>query len=47
MKNLLISIGKKSKKSVSFQVNTKKKNKVLIDYYKLIKKKSKINYKRK
>ena len=42
MKNLLISIGKKSKKSVSFQVNTKKKNKVLIDYYKLIKKNQKL-----
>ena len=42
MKNLLISIGKKSKKSLSLQVNTKKKNKVLIDYYKLIKKNQKL-----
>tara|TARA_Y100000591_G_scaffold222787_1_gene194141 strand:+ start:2474 stop:3724 length:1251 start_codon:yes stop_codon:yes gene_type:complete len=38
MKNLLTKIGKKSKKAFSNQVNTKKKNKVLKDYYLLIKK---------
>ena len=38
MKNLLIQIGKKSKKAFSTQQKTKKKNKVLKDYLKLIKK---------
>ena len=36
MKNLLINIGKKSKKAFSHQINSKKKNKVLKDYYRLI-----------
>ena len=38
MKNLLIDIGKKSKKAFSIQLNTKKKNKILKDYFSLIKK---------
>ena len=38
MKNLLINIGKKSKKAFSIQLNTKKKNKILKDYSSLIKK---------
>tara|TARA_B100000902_G_scaffold382602_1_gene420436 strand:- start:529 stop:1779 length:1251 start_codon:yes stop_codon:yes gene_type:complete len=38
MKNLLIKIGKDSKKALSNQVTTKKKNKVLKDYYQLIEK---------
>ncbi len=38
MKNLLIQIGKKSKKAFSTQQKTKKKNKVLKDYLILIKK---------
>ena len=37
----LINIGKKSKKALSFQINSKKKNKVLKDYIKLIKKNKK------
>ena len=36
MKNLLRNIGKKSKKALSVQLNTKKKNKVLKDYLHLI-----------
>ena len=36
MKNLLIRIGKKSKKAFADQINTKKKNKVLKDFSKLI-----------
>ena len=36
MKNLLINIGKKSKKAFSNQINTKKKDKILKDYYRLI-----------
>ena len=38
MKNLLINIGKKSKKAFSYQLDTKKKNKVLKNYYQLIEK---------
>ena len=38
MKNLLINIGKKSKKAFSIQLNTKKKNRILKDYSSLIKK---------
>ncbi len=41
MKKSLINIGKKSKKAFLQQPNTKKKNKVLEDYYKLIKKNKK------
>ncbi len=37
MKNLLINIGKKSKKAFSNQINTNKKNKILKDYCQLIK----------
>ena len=36
MKNLLVNIGKKSKKAFSNELDTKKKNKVLKDYYLLI-----------
>ena len=42
MKNLLINIGKKSKKAFSIQLSTQKKNKILKDYYLLIKKKKRI-----
>jgi glutamate-5-semialdehyde dehydrogenase len=42
MKNLLINIGKKSKKAFSNQINSKKKNKILKDYYLLIKKNRKL-----
>ena len=42
MKNLLINIGKKSKKAFSYQLNTKKKNKVLKNYYQLIEKNKKL-----
>ena len=38
MKNLLINIGKKSKKAFSSSLDTKKKNKILKDYFQLIKK---------
>ncbi len=38
MKNLLINIGEKSRKAFSIKLNSKKKNKVLKDYLKLIKK---------
>ena len=41
MKNELINIGKKSKNAFSSQLTTKKKNKVLKDYYNLIKKNKK------
>ena len=41
MKNLLINIGKRSKKAFTYQVNSKKKNKVLKDYYQLIQKNKK------
>jgi len=42
MKNLLINIGKKSKKAFSIELNTKKKDKILNDYYLLIRKNKKI-----
>ena len=42
MKNLLINIGKKSKKAFSYQLDTKKKNKVLKNYHQLIKKNKKL-----
>ena len=42
MKNLLINIGKKSKKAFSYQLNTKKKNKVLKNYYQLVEKNKKL-----
>ncbi len=38
MKNLLINIGKKSRKAFSFPLSSKKKDKVLKDYFYLIKK---------
>ena len=38
MKKLLLNIGKKSKKAFSYQINSKKKNKVLKDYLRLIQK---------
>ena len=41
MKNLLIKIGKKSKKAFSFQISSQKKNKVLNDYCLLIQKNKK------
>ena len=41
MKNLLINIGNKSKKAFSIQLNTRKKNKVLKDYYLLVEKSKK------
>ena len=37
MKNLIINIGKKSKKVLKYQIDTKKKNKVLKEYCQLIK----------
>ncbi len=42
MSKELINIGKKSKKAFSFHINSKKKNKVLIDYCTLIKKNKKL-----
>ena len=42
MKNLLVNIGKKSKKALSCQVSSQKKNKVLKDYCFLIKKNKKL-----
>ena len=36
MKNLLLKIGKKSKKALSYKVDERKKNKVLKDYCQLI-----------
>ena len=42
MKNLLINTGKKSKKAFSNQINTKKKDKILKDYYRLIEKNKKL-----
>ena len=42
MKNLLINIGKKSKKAFSKQINSKKKDKILKDYYRLIEKNKKL-----
>ena len=41
MKNLLLNIGKRSKKAFNYQVNSKKKNRVLKDYYQLIQKNKK------
>ena len=42
MKNLLIKIGKKSKKAFASQIHTNKKNKILKDYCLLIKKNKKL-----
>ena len=42
MKNLLFNIGKKSKKAFSNQINSKKKDKILKDYYRLIEKNKKL-----
>ena len=42
MKKLLINIGKKSKKAFSNQINSKKKDKILKDYYRLIEKNKKL-----
>ncbi len=42
MRNLLINIGRKSKKAFSLKLDTKKKNKVLKDYYILINKNKKV-----
>jgi glutamate-5-semialdehyde dehydrogenase len=42
MKNLLINIGKKSKKAFSKQLSSKKKDKILKDYCQLIKKNKKL-----
>ena len=42
MKNLLINIGKKSRKAFSISLNSKKKNKVLKDYLQLIEKNKKL-----
>ena len=42
MKNLLINIGKKSKKAFSNQINSKKKDKILKDYLRLIEKNKKL-----
>ena len=38
MKNLLVNIGKKSKKAFFHKFSSKKKDKVLKDYYQLINK---------
>ncbi len=42
MNNLLKNIGKKSKKAFSIQLNTKKKDKILKDYYQLIERNKKL-----
>ena len=42
MKTLLINLGKKSKKAISKQINTKKKNKILKNYFQLIEKNRKL-----
>ena len=42
MKTLLINLGKKSKKALSKQINTKKKNKILENYFQLIEKNKKL-----
>ena len=42
MKNLLLNIGKKSRKAFSISLNSKKKNKVLKDYLQLIEKNKKL-----
>ena len=41
MKNFLTKIGENSRKAFSLQINSKKKDKVLKDYYSLIKKNKK------
>ena len=41
IKKILTNIGKKSKSAFAHQVNTKKKNKVLLDYCSLIRKNQK------
>ena len=41
MKNLIINIGKKSKKVLKYQISTKKKNKILKEYCQLIDKNKK------
>ena len=38
MKNLLINIGIKSRKASSYQIDEKKKNKVLENYFQMIEK---------
>ena len=42
MKKFLLTIGKKSKKAFESQLESKKKNKVLEDYWRLIEKNKKI-----
>ena len=42
MKNLLVNIGKKSKKAFFHKFSSKKKDKVLKDYYQLINKNRKL-----
>ena len=42
MKNLLINIGKKSKKAFTSKLSSKKKDKILKDYYQLIDKNRKL-----
>ena len=42
MKNLLINIGTKSKKAFSRQLNSKKKDKILKNYFQLIEKNKKL-----
>ena len=42
MKNLIINIGKKSKKVLKYQIDTKKKNNVLKEYCQLIEKNKKL-----
>ena len=42
MKNLFIKIGKKSKKALSNHINSKKKDKILKDYFLLIEKNKKL-----
>ena len=42
MKNLLTKIGKKSRKAFSYKLTSKKKDKVLKDYYSLILKNKKL-----
>ena len=42
MKSLLLNIGKNSKRAFYSQLNSKKKDKVLKDYYQLLNKKKKI-----
>ena len=42
MKNLLINIGKKSKKAFTSKLSSKKKDRILKDYYQLIDKNRKL-----